>query len=176
MSLELKQALSCILCSLILMHPIKLPCECLCCHVHLRDHFTKDNKIKCVKCNVEHQISSERFPPANETILSKISQELFLTEEEKTSKKWDQILLDDYEKKTDILLDTARTFDFFNDKHFGELRYQLDLHIEDLRLKGQVDNNINEQYFEMIKRTKEFERSFNQSLADLHLTKVDFAS
>ena len=83
----LKEDLICVMCEIVLKDPINLPCECLCCNEHLRDHFVNKNKITCPKCNREFEVSKEKFPTAHQSLISIINKESFLSKNEKDNKK-----------------------------------------------------------------------------------------
>ena len=84
---SLKPMVACVMCNLIIDDPIKFPCECLSCNVHLHDHFVKDNQITCPECNIAFQIPKEAFRVSNKRIKDILNKELYLNEQEKELQK-----------------------------------------------------------------------------------------
>ena len=169
---EFKSEVGCVMCNMVLNDPITFPCDCLSCNEHLTDHFVKDNKIKCLKCNQEFSLANENFRTPHKSIKNIINKEFFLNEDEKILRKDIHELIDQVEKKIENCLVEKRNFELFNNDHFDNLRRLIDLRRE--VLKSDICEKIDEIALDMIEKTKEIEAKFNKSHNEIIIAKQDF--
>ena len=60
--IDVKEQVACVMCDMVLdPNPITFPCDCLMCSKHLHDHFVKEKKIQCSKCEQSFHVSNENF-------------------------------------------------------------------------------------------------------------------
>ena len=155
-----KSSLTCSYCSKIFKDPIELACGHNLCKEHLADKdVTKENRIKCGECKQDFEVKDNEFK-TNTFAKKQLDDHLFLSDEELSLKKQIQdsirTLFEIFEEftmnKTKIELNVHN--------HFQEIRFQLDEHREELKVK------IDDIYMTMIDKTKKFEAVYLKSLED----------
>ena len=99
---------------------------------------------------------------------------LYLNETERKAKRDIQGLLEEFEQKFERLFEEKAHFEYFNDKHFCEIRRKMDFHWEVLNSYGEKRQHIREEYLNLIDKTKEVEKRFNKCLDELDILKIDF--
>ena len=156
--LKCKLIFTCSNCSKIFKNPVELPCEHIICEEHLMENSTiKQNKIICNECKQGFEVEGKHFKSIKYLKQQLEDQICFSDEEVDLKKKIEysiKLFLQMYEQFT--LSKNCLDLDCHN--HFQELRRQLDIHRETLK------ETVDEIYFDMIEKTKEFEDSFLKSL------------
>ena len=74
---QIKERVICVICNMVPLDPVTLPCDCISCNVHLHDHSAINNKITCLKCNLEFQIPKEGFRSSHKAVKNIINNKLF---------------------------------------------------------------------------------------------------
>jgi hypothetical protein len=155
-----KSTLPCTYCSKIFKDPIELPCNHNLCKGHLAEkNIVKQNGIKCAECKQDFEIKDNDFK-INNLVKNLLDEHVYLSDDEVSLKKQieDSIrkLHQLYEQFT--LNKTNR--DLAIHEHFQEIRRNIDLHREELKVK------IDDIYMEMIEKTKKFEATYLISLEE----------
>lgn len=168
--MSLKQDLICSNCSKILDKPIILPCSDTICMHHLNEaNVIKENKIKCLTCKEEFNLSDNAsLIRPNKGLQKLIDNERYLSDEEKNLKLSIENDLDILSKLFDEFRQIKVKLDLACHEHLAEVRRKIDLHREEL--KARIDDIA----IEMIEQTKRFEatqaaslnKKFEQTLAD----------
>ena len=155
---KLKLNLTCSYCSKIFKEPIELPCEDLICKEHLNAReAVQKNQIKCSTCSQEFQVKGNDFK-SNKFVQKQLNDQVFLNGKEISLKQ-------KIEESCRVFYQMYDTFSLNMNKlnldchnHFQEIRFQLDEHREQLKVK------IDDIYIEMIDKTKEFEAKYLKNL------------
>ena len=142
------------ICKKFLQDPISLPCGCWVCNDHA---LTKNNVIKCLKCNEDFP-KSKRFK-TNETAKKIINSDSHLTDEQKLAKHSVRKMLSAFDTLLEEFKTNQEAFEINISKQFDEIRFKIDLQREELIEK------IDEIALEMIDQTKEREKTL---LSDLN--------
>ena len=129
--MSLKADFVCSICAKILKDPIWLPCICTVCGEHLHEELAqKTNIIKCAPCNIEHNVSNDKFKP--NTIVAKIlSQGIHLTDEENALKLKLQEQMAIIYKLCGELREKKSLFEVEVYDHFQEIRRHIDIRFEE---------------------------------------------
>ena len=144
----------CQICSKVFKRPVTFPCGCTVCGEHLHEEAAlKTNRIKCAACNIEHNVTEDKFNP-NRIIESLLSKNLHLSDREKTKRlELEQAMLDLY-RLCDELREAKSLLDVEVYDHFQELRRQMDVRREEAKAR------IDHLYMEMIEMTHKTEAQF----------------
>ena len=170
--LSIKKQIACVLCKMIPINPVTLPCECYICNKHLSDHFVKTRKIRCPDCKEEFEVSNQiDFRVANKKVKNILNEELYLNEHERSAKKSFNFAIDQFKQKYEILIDEAKSYESENYDHFAELRRQIDIQKEELI--RDTTKKIEEVWLILIQKTKDTQMAFNQKLKDLNIVQID---
>ena len=133
--MSLKSELICCICKLVLSRkPISLPCSHAVCSEHLRDGTAKDGSIRCLECQQEFNVPSNGFP-ANKIVSNVLTNDLHLSDEEKTIKTAIQVLIQQLEQLQFDLKQKQSDLEQISFDHFTEVRRQIDLQREELKSK-----------------------------------------
>ena len=163
--LSLKSKLSCSFCSKIYKSPIILPCADSICAEHLNEsHILKQNQIKCSKCNQCFGVKDCIYLP-NKLAIELIDEEMFLSDEEKSLKSQIELGLNDYIRLEEAFDGKKSGHELQCFDHFQELRRQIDLHREVLKIKSRDIERlkkIDEISLKMIEKVREFEENFSK--------------
>ena len=149
-----KSELICNICKLILKDPVSLPCLHAICVEHLRDGTAKNGSIRCLKCEKDFDVPGSGFA-ANSALVNFLASESHLSNEEKTTKRAIQDLINQMEEFQHIVITSKMpeielsTFD-----HFTEIRRQIDMQREKLKAK------IDEIALKLIAQVKERENAY----------------
>ena len=94
---ETKEHFICVMCDIVRNDPITLPCDCLSCKEHLRDHFVKNNEKTCPKCIQTFNVSNkDDFSAAHKSIKNFLESEDYLNENYKVFKREVQGIVDEW--------------------------------------------------------------------------------
>ena len=150
----------CSFCLKILKDPINLPCFDIICQSHLKETSISEKKcIECPTCKRNFNTDTHEFVP-NKILKNLIDKQLFLSDEEKTLKKSLEKSLQEFFKLKDQYLEAKNGLEIKSRQHFEELRFQIDLHRE------QLIEKIDKVYLLMIDQTKKVENSFSKNLVN----------
>jgi hypothetical protein len=157
---SLKSSLTCSYCSQILKDSLELPCSHHLCKVHLTEkEVVKLNRIKCVECKQEFKVKDNEFKP-NSFVKKQLDDHVYLSKEEISSKKQIDDSIRKFFQMYEQFTLNKTTVDLDVHNHLQEIRFKLDEHREELKVK------IDDIYMEMIERTKNFEAAYLKSLED----------
>jgi hypothetical protein len=157
---NLKSNLTCSYCSKLYKDPIELPCTQNVC----KEHFAQNdnviqNKIKCGECKREFEVKDNEFK-ANNILKKQLDELLYLSGDELSLKmKIEDSIRQFFQMYEQFTLNKI-TIDLDVHEHYQEVRFQLDEHREEFKVK------IDEIYMEMIDKTKKFEAAYLKNLAD----------
>jgi hypothetical protein len=155
---RLKSSLTCSYCSQIFKDPIELPCKHRLCKQHLVENsVTKENRIKCIKCKQDFEIKGNDFKTI-EILKELLDQLLYLSDEEVSLKKQIEDSIRTFFQMYEEFCLNKTTLDLDVHNHFQEIRFKLDEHREELKVK------IDDIYMEMIEKTKKIETTYLKSL------------
>jgi hypothetical protein len=152
-----KSTLTCSYCSKIFHDPIELPCSHNLCKQHL---FEKnENRIKCVECKQDFEVKGNDFKSI-EILKKQLDEHVYLSDEEASFKKQIEYSIRQFYQMYEEFCLNKTKLDLDVHEHFQEIRFQLDEHREELKVK------IDDIYMEMIDKTKKFEAAYLKNLED----------
>jgi hypothetical protein len=151
---------TCSYCSKILQDPILLPCDDSICCVHLSEKaIVNANRIKCNKCNQEHQIKENQFRSIN-AFKKLITDQTYLSEEEISIKHELEKSIQKFFKIHDQFIQNETKLERVVFEHFEEMRSQIDQHRD--KLKEKIDQIV----LAMKDETKSFEKEYFNSFKE----------
>ena len=132
--MSLKLDFSCSYCSKILSSPIHLPCFCdSICDEHLKESSVLKSKlIKCKTCHQEFDLHNTEFK-SNAKFKSLINKEIYLSDEEKSLKKFLKDSIQNFFKIQEKLEQNKNDSMLVGHNHFLEIRRKIDLQREELK-------------------------------------------
>jgi hypothetical protein len=155
-----KSSLTCSFCAKIFQDSIELPCSHNLCAKHLVEKdVVKQNKIKCVECKQEFKVKDNDFK-SNKFVKKVLDEYVYLSDEEFSLKNKIQDSIQTFFQMYEQFTLNKTRIDLDVHEHFQDIRFQLDEHREELKVK------IDDIYMEMIEKTKNFEATYLKSLAD----------
>jgi hypothetical protein len=155
---RLKSNLTCSYCSKIYKDPIELPCSHNLCNEHLMESsVVKQNRIECGECKQDYEVKENAFK-LNSLVKKLLDDQVYLSDDDFSLKKQIQDSIRKFFQMYELftLNKTNRDLDVHN--HFQEIRFKLDEHREELKVK------IDDIYIQMIEKTKKFEAAYLKSL------------
>ena len=156
--MNFKSKVTCSHCAKILKDPIQLPCDHNICERHLKEpNIVEQNQIRCLTCDLAFNIRENIFKP-NYLATALLDDFKFLSVEEISSKRDIEDSIRELFKLQEKLIEKNKFLVLDNQKHFQDVRKQIDFHREKLKEK------IDEIYMEMIDKTNEYEASYLKSL------------
>lgn len=175
----------CLICHKIRNEPVLLPCACSSvCIEHVNDALRlRENAITCQICHQTFEIPSQGFEE-HKQMKQLIEKSSFLSLEEKKLKSNIEYLHNECEKVSFKLSQTAAAFTITQYDHFMNIRRDIDIKRETLlnhlfhstkykdKERKLIQDNLNRQSFEMIKRVDELEEAFRSNFIRISKSKL----
>ena len=169
----LKEMVMCVLCEMVLCEPITLPCDCHACNEHLfDDRFARNGQVTCPSCQTNHTIPKEGFRTANKVIKNIINNDTHLSVADKAAKDEMETIIEVSRQLNVQLQEFLRGFDLITFNCFQELRRNIDLHRE--QLKVDICKKIDEYSLEILEKTQVDEAAFNATVNAIRISRIDF--
>jgi hypothetical protein len=153
-----KTNLTCSYCSQLYKNPIELPCLHTICSEHLAEkNVLKQNRISCVKCKLDTPVKENNFRPSR-FLKRLLDDQVHLSSGEKLLKQKIEDSIRQFHQMYEDLISSKISLDIDCHSHFQEIRRQIDLQRESLKVK------IDDIALIMIQKTNETEKLFLKSL------------
>jgi hypothetical protein len=166
--MSVKVDFTCLICSKIFKSPFVLPCGDTICEEHLNEsNVLKNNSIKCQSCKETFEVKDNQMIRSNTTVQKLISNERFLSYEEKSKKKSLEDSIENFSQLNEQLQESKNIFDLDCHNHFQEIRRKIDVQREEL--KDQIDKIS----LAMIDELKLIEATYSNRIKEFHVEVYD---
>jgi hypothetical protein len=166
--MSVKVDFTCLICSKIFKSPFVLPCGDTICEEHLNEsNVLKNNSIKCQSCKETFEVKDNQMLRSNTTVQKLISNERFLSYEEKSKKKSLEDSIENFSQLNEQLQESKNIFDLDCHNHFQEIRRKIDVQREEL--KDQIDKIS----LAMIDELKLIEATYSNRIKEFHVVVYD---